>query len=135
MKITIALIYLELGLPIILSRSPFKCRPFSFREEPFLAKMMYSLMARHTHSVRAIQRYNNPRLLLSELLVKSSPSKARTFRNCGDLIWSEDLGCRSNPSKFIANSFIKFDLMLLKLWAIVESGVLLINGLTTNLLE
>src|SRR6267142_6976493 len=97
---------------------------------------MNSLMASYTHGVGVIQRNDNPRVLFPELLVKTTPGHPRLFGHSRDLIRGKDLRLlRGNPCKLLADSCIEFDLVRLKLRAVVKGRMLLVDSLATNLRE
>jgi len=94
------------------------------------------MLSGHAHGIGVVQRDDDPRVLFPELLVKATTSYPGLFWNGRDLIWGKDLRLLwGNPCKLLADGRIEFDLVWLKLWAVVKGGMLLVDGLTTNLRE
>src|SRR5882724_10789661 len=97
---------------------------------------MNSLMPGHAHSIGVVQRNDDPRVLFPKLLVEASPGHPRLFGHSRDLIRGKDLCLLwSDSGKLFADGCIKLDLVWLKLRAVVECGVLLVDSLATNLRE
>src|SRR5216684_7832453 len=98
--------------------------------------MMHSFMPGHTHSIRVVQRYEDPGVLFPELLVEATTGHPRLFGHRRDLIWGKDLRLfRGDSSKLFADGRIKLNLVRLKLWTVMEGRVFLIYCLPTNLLK
>src|SRR6266403_3508243 len=104
MQVLVSCLHVRDSAPIILPRSPLKCRPFPFSKEPLLTEVMHSLMPSHAHGIGVVQRNDDPRVLFPELLMKSSAGHPRLFGHRRDLIRGKDLGLlRGDPGKLLAD--------------------------------
>src|SRR5882724_12586515 len=93
-------------------------------------------MPGYAHSIGVVQRNDDPRVLFPKLLVEATAGHPRLFGYRRDLIWGKDLRLLwSDACKLLADGRIEFDLVWLKLWAVVKGGMFLVDGLTADLRE